>query len=65
MIIGVLPRTRSTTLSDAPFGTKSGFYGDLEDNGIISGEFNEQVVLLHLVEFLLLISLIERIQKTK
>ena len=43
MIIGVLPRTRSTTLSDAPFGTKSGFYGDLEDNGIISGEFNEQV----------------------
>ena len=43
IIIGVLPRTRSTTLSDAPFGTKSGFYGDLEDNGIISGEFNEQV----------------------
>ena len=43
MIVGVLPRTRSTTLSDAPFGTKSGFYGDLEDNGIISGEFNEQV----------------------
>jgi len=43
MIIGVLPRTRSTILSDAPFGTLSGFYGDLEDNGIISGEFNEQV----------------------
>ena len=43
MIIGSFPRTRSTTISDAPFGTKSGFYGDLEDNGIISGEFNEQV----------------------
>ena len=42
MIIGVLPRTRSTTLSDAPFGTKSGFYGDLENTGILSGEFNEQ-----------------------
>ena len=42
-ITGVFPRTRNTILSDAPFGTKSGFYGDLEDNGIISGEFNEQV----------------------
>ena len=43
IILGVFTRTRSTTISDAPFGTKSGFYGDLEDNGIISGEFNEQV----------------------
>ena len=43
MITGVFPRTRNTILSDASFGTKSGFYGDLEDNGIISGEFNEQV----------------------
>ena len=42
-ITGVFPRTRNTILSDAPFGTKSGFYGDLEDNGILSGEFNEQV----------------------
>ena len=42
-ITGVFHRTRNTILSDAPFGTKSGFYGDLEDNGIISGEFNEQV----------------------
>ena len=43
IILGVFTRKRSTTISDAPFGTKSGFYGDLEDNGIISGEFNEQV----------------------
>jgi hypothetical protein len=39
----VFPRTRKTTLSDTPFGTLSGFYGTLSKNGIISGEFNEQV----------------------
>ena len=30
-------------MSDTPFGTISGFYGTLSKNGIISGEFNEQV----------------------
>ena len=43
LILGVFPRTRKTTLSDTPFGTLSGFYGTLSKNGIISGEFNEQV----------------------
>lgn len=42
IILGVFTRTRSTTISDSIFGTKSGFYGELENNGIISGEFNEQ-----------------------
>ena len=43
LILGVFPRTRSTTLSNDPFGTMSGFYGTLVNNGVISGEFNEQV----------------------
>ena len=43
LILGVFPRTRQTTISDAPFGTKSGFYGTLVKNGTISGEFNEQI----------------------
>ena len=30
-------------LSNDPFGTMSGFYGTLVNNGVISGEFNEQV----------------------
>ena len=42
-IIGVEARTRQTIISTKKFGTLSGFYGELNKNGIISGEFNEQL----------------------
>lgn len=41
-IIGALPRTRKTTVTNGKFGTLSGFYGSLEDTGILDGEHNEQ-----------------------
>ena len=41
-IIGVFPRTSKSSTSSGKFGTLSGFYGSLEDKGILTGEFNEQ-----------------------
>ena len=41
-IIGVFPRTSKSSTSTGKFGTLSGFYGSLEDKGILTGEFNEQ-----------------------
>ena len=41
-IIGVFPRTSKSSTSKGKFGTLSGFYGSLEDKGILTGEFNEQ-----------------------
>tara|TARA_A100001388_G_scaffold192516_1_gene145032 strand:+ start:772 stop:2043 length:1272 start_codon:yes stop_codon:yes gene_type:complete len=43
LIIGVFPRTALTDTTSGNFGTLSGFYGDLEDNGILDGEYNGQV----------------------
>ena len=44
MIIGVEPRKRSTVLyTEGKFKTLSGFYGSLDNNNILSGEFNEQL----------------------
>ena len=42
-IIGVFPRTSKSSTSSGKFGTLSGFYGSLEDKGILTGEFNEQI----------------------
>ena len=43
-IIGALPRTRKTNVSEGKFGTLSGFYGSLNGNtGILDGEHNEQI----------------------
>ena len=43
-IIGVLPRTRFTELEESGnFATLSGFYESLKNNGILSGEFNDQI----------------------
>lgn len=46
-IIGVFPRTSKSPTSSGKFGTLSGFYGSLEDRGIlkgaVGGEFNEQI----------------------
>ena len=42
-IIGVLPRTRFTKNSSGNFGVLSGFYESLKNNGILSGEFNDQI----------------------
>ena len=41
-IIGALPRTRKTTVTNGKFGTLSGFGYSLNDNGILDGEHNEQ-----------------------
>ena len=43
LIIGVFPRTALTDTTSGNFGTLSGFYGDLEDTGILDGEYNEQI----------------------
>ena len=42
-IIAVFPRTRNTKVTDGKFGTLSGFYGSLNKNGTLSGEFNDQI----------------------
>ena len=42
IIIGVFPRTQETTTSSGAFGTLSGFYGSLNKNDTLDGEFNEQ-----------------------
>jgi len=42
-ILGSLPRTSKTVSSSGKFGTPSGFYGSLKNNGTLSGEFNEQI----------------------
>ena len=42
-IIGSIPRTRKTVISSGKFGTLSGFYGSLNHNETLSGEFNEQI----------------------
>ena len=42
-IIGVLPRTRFTKNSSGNFGVLSGFYGSLNHNETLSGEFNDQI----------------------
>ena len=41
-IIGSIPRTRKTTVTNGKFGTLSGFYGSLNKNDTLDGEFNEQ-----------------------
>ncbi len=43
-IIGVFPRTRETKFkSSGNFAALSGFYGSLNKNGTLSGEFNDQI----------------------
>ena len=42
-ILAVFPRTRNTKITDGKFGTLSGFYGSLNKNGTLSGEFNDQI----------------------
>ena len=42
-IIGVFPRTRLTKNSSGNFGLLSGFYGSLNKNDTLSGEFNDQI----------------------
>ena len=42
-IIGVFPRTRLTKNSSGNFGMLSGFYGSLNKNDTLSGEFNDQI----------------------
>lgn len=42
-IIAVFPRTRNTKVTNGKFGTLSGFYGSLNKNGTLSGEFNDQI----------------------
>ena len=42
-IISVFPRTRNTKVTDGKFGTLSGFYGSLNKNDTLSGEFNDQI----------------------
>ncbi len=46
-ILGVFPRTSKSSTSSGKFGTLTGFYGSLEDKGIlkgaVGGEFNEQI----------------------
>ena len=43
-IIGVFPRTRiGITTDSGNFGMLSGFYGSLNKNGTLSGEFNDQI----------------------
>jgi len=42
-IIAVFPRTRNTKVTDGKFGTLSGFYGSLNKNDTLSGEFNDQI----------------------
>ena len=42
-IIGVFPRTRETINSSGNFGMLSGFYGSLNKNDTLSGEFNDQI----------------------
>jgi len=42
-ILAVFPRTRNTKITDGKFGTLSGFYGSLNKNDTLSGEFNDQI----------------------
>ena len=42
-IIGSIPRTRKTTVTNGKFGTLSGFGYSLNNNDILDGEHNEQV----------------------
>ena len=42
-IIGVFPRTRLTKNSSGNFGLLSGFYGSLNKNDTLSGEFNDHI----------------------
>ena len=42
MILGVFPRTAQTESTSGNFGTLSGFYGSLNKNDTLDGEFNEQ-----------------------
>ena len=42
-IIGSIPRTRKTTVTNCKFGTLSGFGYSLNNNDILDGEHNEQV----------------------
>ena len=42
-IIGVFPRTRLTKNSSGNFGLLSGFYGSLNKNDTLNGEFNDQI----------------------
>ena len=42
-IIAVFPRTRNTKVTNGKFGTLSGFYGSLNKNKTLSGEFNDQI----------------------
>ena len=42
-ILAVFPRTRNTKITDGKFGTLSGFFGSLNKNGTLSGEFNDQI----------------------
>ena len=42
-IIGSIPRTRKTTVTNGKFGTLSGFGYSLNKNDILDGEHNEQV----------------------
>ena len=42
MILGVFPRTAQTESTSGNFGTLSGFYGSLNKNETLDGEFNEQ-----------------------
>ena len=42
-IIGSIPRTRKTTVTNGKFGTLSGFGYSLNNNDILDGEYNEQV----------------------
>ena len=41
-IIGSIPRTRKTTVTNGKFGTLSGFGYSLNNNDILDGEYNEQ-----------------------
>ena len=43
MILGVFPRTQYTESTSGNFGTLSGFYGSLQKNKTLSGEFNDQI----------------------
>ncbi len=43
MILGVFPRTQYTSSTSGNFGTLSGFYGSLQKNKTLTGEFNDQI----------------------